>query len=163
MLKALAWIARGLGLTLSGPIGNILRKKIVGAEVLVFEHAIAKDNSTVREEIAAFKVITSNLPKFRMHPEGVLDKIVSALGRQDIDFDTHPEFSRSYRLEADDESAARRLFKPAVLEYFSKYRGWSVEGEGKWLIAFKPGVEVPRGGIEEFLKETTEIARLFGI
>ena len=39
-----------------------------------------------------------NVVDFEMRPENLLNKIGAALGRQDIDFDSNPEFSRRYLL-----------------------------------------------------------------
>ena len=75
-----------------------------------------------------------------MRPEGFLDKIGGALGFQDINFDTHPEFSKLFVLKGPDETAIRSYFAPTVLEYFEGHAGNSLEGSGQTMFFYRSSV-----------------------
>ena len=62
-----------------------------------------------------------------MRPEGMFDKIGSALGFQDIDFESHELFSRSFVLQGSNEEAIRQYFDQSVLDFFAAKPGISVE------------------------------------
>ena len=58
--------------------------------------------------LVAMEMTALQLPRFSVWPEGWTDKIEAKLGIHDIDFDQHPEFSSTFVLQADDETAVRR-------------------------------------------------------
>ncbi len=71
-------------------------------------------------------------------------KIVSAIkalvGKDEdesIKFDTDPDFSKSYFLKGNDESAIRHVFSHTVLEYFERHKGLSVEGRKEVMIFYR--------------------------
>ena len=85
------------------------------------------------------------LPSFSLKPEGFLHRLVASLGLQDINFDTHPEFSRMYQLQGSDEESVRELFQPGVLEYFEQHKGLCVEGNWESADCLLSG-QTPRRG-----------------
>ena len=68
----------------------------------------------------------------------MLIKLCEMLGLKDIDFDSHPQFSKDYLLKGADEAAVRRCFHPAVLTFFEQHTGkrqWvATEGLGSILV-----------------------------
>ena len=96
-----------------------------------------------------------------MRPENFLHRIGDAFVLQDIDFATHPEFSKSYLLEGSDESTIRQLFSSHVLRFFSQEKAWSVEGTGEWLVVYTGAGLVPAEQLEQFLSMTSHISSLF--
>lgn len=98
-----------------------------------------KSKSTHRQTIVILECTQSYLPKFSLEPENMLHKIGSFLGYPDINFNSHPEFSKRYRLTGPDESAIRNCFTPDVLTFFETHGGFCVEGMGSVFLYYKRG------------------------
>jgi hypothetical protein len=124
---------------------NRMRGTVEDVDMLLFDYQFTtgsgKNSSTHSQTVAAFTFPGRTLPAFELHPEHFFNRIGAALGFDDIDFDTHPEFSKRYNLTGTDESAVRDLFTSAVLGYFEDQgeQHWSIEGFGHWLIVYRPG------------------------
>lgn len=67
-----------------------------------------------------FLAVPPGIPHFMVRPEGAWDRLGELLGVQDIDFASHPKFSRRFVLRGPDTAAVRRLFGPLVLEWFER-------------------------------------------
>ena len=75
-------------------------------------------------------------PKFAANPDGFLNFVPIKLGTGDINFDSHPKFSKMFKLQAEDEAAVRALLTPAVLEALEQFPGLTVEGCGNHLLVY---------------------------
>lgn len=107
------------------------------------------------------------LPEFGMVPEVLADK-VPALGRQDIDFETHPKFSGQYRLIGPDEASIRAVFTPAVLDFFEREKlpwmaRWVVRSHGGWLGVYWQWPEPPWKDVPEFFERAKAVLRLLTV
>jgi carbonic anhydrase len=56
------------------------------------------------------------LPTYQLTLETGIDKIAEKLGVQDLDFESHPKFSRNFLLQGEDEAAVRAFFTPELLQ-----------------------------------------------
>ena len=92
-----------------------------------------------------------------MRPENIFDKVGSALGFQDIDFDSHPNFSRTFVLKSSNEAAIRSYFRPALLEFFETKQGVSVEAESGMMFFFRPGLRVKPAELKDLLSQAYEV------
>lgn len=72
------------------------------------------------------------------------DKIGAAIGFQDIDFDNHPEFSRSFVLKGENEQAIRHFFDTKMLELFAKRKKSCVESRPGVFIYLRGGRKFPK-------------------
>ena len=91
----------------------------------------------------------------------MLDRLGSMIGMDDIDFDSHPNFSKWFLLKGTTESAVRQLFKPAVLNYFEGKKGISVEGQPGQIIIYRPGQKTKPNDIKNFFAEAYEVYGTF--
>ena len=156
---------------------NLLRGVRNGMDVVLFDYSYAtqhgigrgfefkpsgviKNHSRYSQSVAAIRLREKVLPQFEMSPEGLVQKVGALMGMQDIDFESHPEFSNRYRLRGKSEEAVRRVFTPQVLGYFNQVPGWSLEANGEWLVCYRGRLMAP-DELDTFLEETTRIARLF--
>lgn len=96
-----------------------------------------KNSKTSRQTVAALQSPLLRCPDFTMRPEGFLDKIGNAMGFQDLDFDTHPEFSKLFVLKGPDEAAIRAYFTSQVLDFFEKHAGNSIEASGDTMFFYR--------------------------
>ena len=115
-----------------------------------------------RQTVACLSAPNLALPQFAMRPQGaILDAIGRSLGGQDIDFDSHPDFSRMFVLQGTDEMTIRDHFQPAVLEFFEQHAGISVEGLGNGLFFYRHNRRVPPDGMRELLSQAYEVFAIF--
>ena len=98
-------------------------------------------------------------PTFSLRPENLGDKILGWFRGNDIDFDTHPTFSKRYFLHGEDETAVRNLFTPTVLEYFEERKSLSAEAMGQTLLVYRVG-RVPPQNIGAHLGDGLELLSL---
>lgn len=79
-------------------------------------------------------------------------------GYQDIDFDSHQEFSTQYLLRGKDEDAIRRLFNSEVLGLLGAQPGWSVQATGGQLLVYRSHKTSQPAEIPSFAAEALRIA-----
>jgi len=116
-----------------------------------------------RETVACLVSPRLQLSRFRLSPERAVERVASMFGILDVDFDSHPGFSRSYFLNAKDEAAIRSLFDWKVLTFFENHPGFHVEGNGDTLIIYQFNKPITLKELPHFLKIVNEIADLFRI
>ncbi len=111
-----------------------------------------------------------SLPQFSLRPEGLHQKIGSALGYQDIDFESHQtgaEFSKKYLLRGKDEQwmteeKIRVLFTDKILTFFAAHPDKVfVGGSGDQLIFYRDGNLIEPEDTPAFIEEGLEVFRLF--
>jgi len=78
-----------------------------------------------------------NLPCFTLWPEGLLSKLGAMIGGQDIDFVEHPEFSKSFVLKGDDESAIRDFLDVEKLDFLAERKGAYMETGSNRFVYFR--------------------------
>jgi len=119
-----------------------------------------KNSHTHVFTIAAMETPSLQLPQFTTRPEGFLDRIGSAIGFQDIDFDEHPEFSDAFVLKGADEAAIREFFDTRMLDLFANNKGVHVDADGSMLTYRKKGRQKPES-IPDFMAEAYEFLNQF--
>ncbi len=102
-----------------------------------------------------------DLPPFSLKPQNVIHNIGKAFGYKDIDWDTHPEFSKKYLLRSKDEPTVRQVFTPDILEYYEARPGLSTEAGSNRLIFFRSSKKVKPENLPAFLKDGFHIYTLF--
>jgi len=113
-----------------------------------------KSTHTHRQTLVAIESRELDLPRFLLRPENVWDKLTGMLGfGRDIDFPTHPTFSRKYMLTGEGEHNLRRTFQPEVLDLFEANLDLHVEGAGNRLIVARAGRLVARKRFKEFFEQ----------
>ena len=142
-------------------LSNVLRGAVGSGEAVVLDVQIGSGKQARTQTVACFRLAGKRLPAFEMRPENLFDKIGSRFGQQDIDFETNPEFSKSYLLRGKDEPSVRALFHPGLLMFFEQHKGWCVEGEGEWLGVYRAVQIVAPGNLRTFLDEATQVATAF--
>jgi hypothetical protein len=146
---------------------NIMNGSFAGFQTSLFDYSYTtsngKNSSTWTQTVAVFKQETQ-MPLFELRPEGFLDRVGEVFVHRDIDFDSHPEFSRRYLLRGADEQAVRELFTPALRTFFEALpaeRKWHIEGGQGTLFLYRSAATVKPEDIRPFLDETSSIAQTF--
>ncbi len=149
-------------------IRNMMSQKSKNAEVMIFEYKFRYKSGIYgsrKTEFHSYSVIAFcsselDLPNFQLRPETLFDKFSS-----DIDFDSHPDFSKTYLLKGKDKTAIRRIFSDHVLEYFEKNPVLYVQGRGNILFCYRESeifkFRLKPKNLRGFLEEGRGIFRLF--
>lgn len=144
-------------------MSNLIEGVTDEVRICIFDYQFTtghgKHKRTVQQTVASLSSGQLNCPLFSMRPEGIFDRVGGMLGFQDIDFDSHPEFSRLFVLKGSNEEAIRNFFRPPVLEFFETQRGISVEGKGNTMCFFRAGKIVAADQITDLLSDAY---RVFG-
>jgi hypothetical protein len=145
-------------------IKNHLQGKAGGTELNIFDYRYivghGKHQQTVSQSVFVARSEGMNLPLFSMRPESIWHKLGNLFGLHDIDFESHPIFSRRYLLKGPDETAIREVFQPPILEYFEAHQGLNVEGIGDLLI-YSTYKRLKPEKIRDFMAEGFAILKLF--
>lgn len=146
-----------------------MRGKVEGYDVQAFDYAYLPGDSSgvfrqdpVRLTAVAIP-ISVRLPDFVLSPEAFGDRLREALGQRDLDFEDDPAFSRAYFLAGKDEEGVRAVFTPRLRARLAADPGWSLEGGGYWLLAYRGDrrdARVPPEAMDGFLRGAVHLARL---
>jgi hypothetical protein len=144
---------------------NVMTGTASGFKMSLFDYSYTistgKSSNTITQTVATYSQDQS-LPLFEMRPEGFFDRVGDLFVHKDIDFDSHPDFSRRYLLRGADEDKMRSLFTPALLTFLEGLlAAWHIEGAGPTLILYRNGVTVGADELRSFLEGTSSIAKTF--
>jgi len=141
---------------------NLAQCETNGAEVRIFDCGTKFGRNFSFVTAVHFQSGNLNLPSFSLFPEGVVRKIGGFFGARDIDFEAHPEFSKSYVLKSDDEQSVRRISDNSVLPFYAQNSGLTVLGNGSRLLFFRANdFELPAREFKSLLDEALKTFHLF--
>jgi hypothetical protein len=146
-------------------ITNFMYGEASGTKAAVFDYAYTtgsgKNRQTHYQSVVYLEPGNLSLPYFSLRPEGLLSKIFTAFGYQDIDFGQRPEFSRQYILRGQDEQAIRRTFNDRLLAFYESYPGTSTDGGGNQLFVYRGGYRFQPQEIQSYVGLGLEVLNLF--
>jgi len=144
---------------------NLLEGTTSNLRVQIFDYRFTtgagKNQSTYNQTVICMRSRSLKLPVFTLQPEHFLHRIGEWFGIKDINFESHPNFSRSYHLISPQEELVRALFTPEVLEFFEEHPGHWVEAGGQLWVLYRPNVKIPPEQIRDTLQEAFEIFAQF--
>ena len=148
----------------SRKIRNVLTGHAGEMDVRVFDYRYTtgggKNSHTWRQTVMLCESAKMSLPKFALRPEHFFHKLGQVFGLQDIDFDTHPGFSKRYLLKGDDEGETRRLFHADALTFYESHGKLATEAAGHQLIHYHPSKRIPPDKLSEFIREGVRVLTL---
>ena len=116
------------------------------------------DKRSYTQSVIALQSEQIKLPQFQMRPQSsILDILGSVLGIQNIDFETHPEFSKMFILQGNDEAAIREFFDADWLSFLERYKGFSLEGRNGALIFYCSNRQIRPSEIKDYLAKAYDI------
>jgi hypothetical protein len=149
----------------SKSVTNLLRGRSNNLEVAIFDYRFVtgsgKHKHTWNQTVISFRFDGPALPTFSLRPENFGHKIGKWFGYQDINFESHPDFSRKYLVRGSQEQAIRELFTTKVLDYYQDKSGLSTEGSGNTLLFYRHAKRVQPPAIRSFMEEGFEVLLLF--
>jgi hypothetical protein len=96
-----------------------------------------KRRKTWKQTVVAFELDHGRLPRFALQPKGFWKKVGAWLGRRSIVLEAFPDFSQTYVLNGESEPAIRQLFEGALAQQLERDDPLCLEGNGRWLIAYR--------------------------
>ena len=149
----------------SKKITNMIHGNYRNHEFALFDYEYVvkgKDSSSLyKQSVIWFHSENLRLPNFALRPENLFHKIGGVLGYQDIDFKSHPEFSKAFLLRGNDEPKIRDIFKNEVLNFFESLEEISVEGGDNQLILYRHQVRITPEELEQFIDEGFQVLQRF--
>ncbi len=149
----------------SKKIANVLMGKAGALDVALFDYTYTtgggQHSQQWRQTVILFESDDMALPKFTLRPENVFHKIGQVFGYQDIDFDSHPEFSKRYLLRGENEEEVRATFGIEARSFYESDLKLSTEAAGPQLIHYRSGKRVSPDQISEFIKQGVRVLTLF--
>ena len=146
-------------------ITSVMHGEVSDMEVRIFDYTYTtgsgKNAQTSRQTVICFRSAKLDLPSFSLRPENLFHKIGALFGYQDIDFDTHPVFSRHYLLRGSDEEAIRDAFDEGVLGFYEEHDGFCTEGSGPTLIFYRAAQRAKPESIRAFMEKGFKVAGHF--
>lgn len=145
-----------------GRFSNVMVGSSGSLPTTVFDYTYPMGKSTVTQTVACFSQ-NVQLPPFALKPEGIFDRLGDAILHDDIDFNSHPDFSKRYVLKSPDEVNTRRLFTPSLLsriEQIPSETRWNMETSGANLFVYRSGRSVSPADLPIFLHQTSSIATM---
>lgn len=138
-------------------IKNVIFGDTQSVDLSIFDYSYTtgsgKNRTTHRQTVAFFEAGSLDLPGFNLSPENIFHRVAGLFGYQDINFDSHPKFSKQYLLRGNNETRVRSLFREDVLDYFDEHPGLCVEGSGHQLLVCRRGHRVKPEQVRTFLEE----------
>jgi hypothetical protein len=101
------------------------------------------------------------VPAFSLRPESVFDKLGAVLGLQDIDFDSHPVFSKNYLLKGEDEAQIREFFNDALLVILEQKEKICMEAVPGRMICYYPNRPPSPDQLKSSFAEALQIFNVF--
>lgn len=145
-------------------IKNMMYGEAKGVKAAVFDYnyttGSGKNTATYHQSVVYLEPANLNVPHFSLRPEGIMSKVLSMLGYQDIDFGQRPNFSQQYLLRGENELAIRQTFNDRVLAFYENYPGTCADGGGNQLFLFRAGYRFQPQEIQSFVGLGLELMAL---
>ncbi len=145
----------------SKKLKNMLHGESNNVEVAIFDYRYTvgsgKNSNTYHQTVIYFRSPQLKLPQFDLRPEGFWHKIGSAFGYQDIDFASHPQFSRAYLLRGENEANIRAFFDEELLSFFETQKKISVEARGDQLVFYRQQKRIKPDEVQDFLQDGFQV------
>jgi hypothetical protein len=144
----------------SRKVKNLIEGDSGEVKISIFDYTYVtgsgKHTKHHNQTIAALQSPSLVCPEFSIRPEGFFDRIGSAIGFQDINFESHPEFSRLFVLKGPDESAIREFLRPAILEYFQGHAGITLEAGHDTMFFYRASTRSKPEQLKDLLSQAYE-------
>ena len=149
----------------SKKIKNLMTGERNGVKAAFFDYRYTvghgKHRHTHYQSVAYFEPRDLSLPYFSLRPEGILHKVITALGYQDIDFINRPSFSSQYLLRGTGELGIRNMFSDDLFAFYEANPGTSTDGGGNQLFIFRPGYRTPPQEAQSFIELAARLQSIY--
>ncbi len=148
----------------SQQIAHVMEGDFRGHKICLFDFKYVTGSGKRRSTHRQTVLITpapAGLPSFQLRPENVFHKIGKAFGYQDIDFSSHPTFSKRYLLRGNDEKAIRQAFTSPVMSRLEQVKCLCMESTHNQLIIWHDDRRQKITNLENFIMLSLAVAHSF--
>ena len=160
-LSSLPLFSRGR----SRQIHSIIHGDTEAVAVSVFDYhytvSSGKNSHTYRQTVVCVRSPGMALPQFELKPQTFLHGIGKLFGYQDIDFPSHPKFSKAFVLRGVHEKAVRKLFTADLLSFCETKLRINVEGRGEYLVFYRASKRVKPEQFRDLMSEGFAVFQQF--
>jgi MFS superfamily sulfate permease-like transporter len=110
--------------------------KIESSDATLREGAMQDQNET-HITIVHVSDIDVQIPDFALEPEGLWSKLFEGVAGRDIDFASHPVFSKKYYLRGYDETLVTKFFSESLIHFLENREEMHIECHKHRLIFYK--------------------------
>jgi len=155
-------------------ISNLMSGKRFGYRWFIFDYRYTqgsgRNSTTYSQTMFMTQLENTTLPEFELSIEHFLHKLGNILGFKDINFETHPEFSKKFRLKGKDEPGIRKVFTPQILQFFETQNAITkfgvrqipfIEAHGKYMLFYTLNKRLKPENILMKIEKYTELTKLF--
>jgi len=146
-------------------VRNLIAGETDGVRLMLFDYqyrtGTGQASATHDQTVLLMQSGRLGLPPFQLYPENIIHRLLAVFGKQDIKFQSRPEFSKSYVLTGDAGDEIRKAFSDQALSYFTRHKGLVVEGNGRDILLYRFNTLSGPDRIQSFFTEGMEILRLF--
>ena len=138
---------------------NMMHGEVNNAEFAIFDHlyqetkpsanGLGRSSRLHKQTVIYFKSTNLKLPRFTLSPENFFHTDVG----QDIDFRSHPDFSKRFLLHGENEPRIRRFFTDKLLTFLELQQKITVEGGGDQLLLYRDNKRVPPEEWQSFIDQ----------
>jgi len=148
----------------SRSVGNLISGNIKGREWKAFDYNYTTGSGRSSHQHCQ-TIFVSRLrvsaPAFVLGPEGFFDKLGDIVLKQDIDFESYPDFSKKYCLKGQDKDAVKGLFNPELIKLIENTpKKIAIQSDGKMLAFFIPG---EKSKPEDWFQRIEEASKIFDL
>lgn len=101
------------------------------------------------------------IPEFTIEKEGLVDRVVEGVlsfsDHIDLDFPEHPDFSKKFLLQGNDETGIRKLFNEKLIQFLENHEIHHIESNGEALMIFKSLHRIRTDELIGMLEFTSEL------
>lgn len=110
-------------------------------QIFDFEYTYwsGKYRRTSRQTVVSMTFAGLQLAPCHVYPESCLNFIAELLGDQDINFDDHPEFSRTFVVQSHFEEETRQMFDRTLMDFFCQDPELNFESTRTAFLLYRPG------------------------
>lgn len=145
-------------------MSNLMTAETEETSLAIFDYQYTtgggKHQQTHKCTMASMEKDAMRLPHFNVRPEGFFDRVGSAIGFQDINFDDHPKFSKAFVLQGENEEAIRAFFTTEMLDLFASKPDAMIEAADS-LMTFRRKGRQGAEQIADFMSEAYEFLNAF--
>lgn len=152
---------RELSVGHSRKASNIMAGDFHGNKLTMFDYQYTTGSGKSKEtHYLSFAVLDTcmGFSEMMIREEGLLDGLASAIGFDDIDFESE-EFSRKFYVRAEDKKFAYDVIHPRMMQFLLANIGWNVHMLGSSILVYN-GRMLNAG---EFLKAANFLKEFVGL
>lgn len=139
---------------------NMLQGQRQGRNVKLFDFYYRSGKSQISQTVAVVELPTPISLTWWLEPEGLANKLATAFGGQDIDFQRYPKFSSLFRLRSEQPAQTEAFFDQRLATFFESNPGFTFYFLGDRIVTYRWGRTLPSPKIRQLLESAEKLADL---